>query len=215
MDINNGSMDINPLLARHPLFLVGYMGAGKSTVGRKLARLIKADFIDTDIYIENRFRKKVAQIFDEEGEEVFRNREAMVLQELTGYCNAIISTGGGMACHHGNMDAMLQSGVVIYLRYSAEELAHRLSEVSRGRPLLKGLRGEELVQYVRQSLTQREPYYLRANLLVDCSVVCPTGDENDLAQYIFTLLHDPLFLQEFQKRFGEGNSLGSAVDDEE
>lgn len=202
-------MDLNPLLTRHPLFIVGYMGAGKSTVGRKLASLMKAEFIDTDIYIENRFRKKVAQIFTEEGEEVFRNREAMVLQEVTGYGNAIISTGGGMACHHGNMDTMLQCGTVIYLRYTAEELAQRLSDISRGRPLIKGLRGEELVQYVQQSLAQREPYYLRANLLVDCSVVCPTGDENDLAQYIFTLLHDPLFLQEFQRRFEERDSSES------
>lgn len=192
--------EANCSLLQRPIFLVGYMGAGKSTLGRKLARLLETDFIDTDIYIENRFRKKIAAIFQEEGEEVFRRREKMVLDELTGYAGAVISTGGGLPCYHGNMETMLSCGTTIYLRYTAEELARRLLAAPRNRPLLRGLEGDALLKYISDTLASREAFYLQAHLVVSCMQVCCQEDENELAHYILTLLQDPLFLSQCAQR---------------
>lgn len=88
-----------------PIFIVGYMGSGKSTVGRKMADVLGWRFIDTDFFIENRFRKRVADIFRDEGEAVFRRRERVVIEELSGMEDAIIATGGRIALSFGQYDA--------------------------------------------------------------------------------------------------------------
>lgn len=192
-------MDFRSIVTQRPIYLVGYMGAGKSTVGRKLSSFLQATFIDTDLYLENRFRKTISQMFQEEGEECFRRRESMALQELSGYSCAVISTGGGLACFNGNMDLMLSSGITVYLQYTPKTLAKRLMQLSKSsRPLIKNFDELSLLSYVYQTLEEREPFYRKANLLIPCEVVCPDGNERQLAEYILSLLKEPLFLQQIE-----------------
>lgn len=179
-----------------PLFLVGYMGAGKSTVGRKLATLLQRTFIDTDFFIENRFRKRVADIFETEGEAVFRQREHIAIEELLGYHNVVIATGGGLPCFSDHMALMNQVGVTIYLRHTTEALAQRLQFCKRTRPAISQLEGPVLEQYVAEGLDMREPYYSQARLVVDYAIVSPNGNEHRIAEYLKSLLEDPLFTVE-------------------
>ena len=109
-----------------PIFLVGYMGSGKSTIGRRLADRMEREFIDTDIFIERRFHESVANMFTSVGEEAFRRREAVVIEELSGFPNAVIATGGGLPCHHGNMELMNQCGVTVFLHISRERLSRSI-----------------------------------------------------------------------------------------
>ena len=95
------------------LYLVGYMSAGKSTIGRMLAKMFSYEFVDTDIYIESRFRQRVSDLFRLHGEEYFRQKERMILEEIAGLPNAVIATGGGLPIYHDNMDILLESGTVL------------------------------------------------------------------------------------------------------
>ena len=103
-----------------PIFIVGYMGSGKSTVGRKMADVLGWRFIDTDFFIENRFRKRVADIFRDEGEAVFRRRERVVIEELSGMEDAIIATGGGLPCHSDNITLINKANLTLYLEVSLD-----------------------------------------------------------------------------------------------
>ena len=113
------------------VFLVGYMGAGKTTVGKELAKLAGLSFIDLDYYIEGRYHKAVSQIFAERGEEAFREIERNMLHEVAEFEDVLISTGGGAPCFFNNMEFMNASGTTVYLKVSVEELAKRLSGVER------------------------------------------------------------------------------------
>ena len=108
------------------VFLVGYMGAGKTTVGKELAKLAGLSFIDLDYYIEGRYHKAVSQIFAERGEEAFREIERNMLHEVAEFEDVLISTGGGAPCFFDNMEFMNASGTTVYLKVSVEELAKRL-----------------------------------------------------------------------------------------
>lgn len=111
-----------------PLFLVGYMGCGKSTLGRKLARRLGVDFIDTDALVEEREGASVADVFRYEGEERFREAERRVLDEvIAGASFAVVSTGGGLPTWRDNMPCMNAVGHTVYLRRSPEQIARRLS----------------------------------------------------------------------------------------
>lgn len=183
-------MNIPPQI---PIYIVGFMGAGKSSVGRRLARLLDREFIDTDLYIENRFRKKISAMFEQEGEQVFRKREKLAIEEVAGYYNAVIATGGGLACHYNNMEVMKNSGVTVYLQYSLPFLTNRLASCYKGRPVIASLEGEEFAPFIMRKFEQREPYYLMADLRVDCELLGENATEDEIAQHLYTLLTDPLF----------------------
>lgn len=119
------------------VFLVGYMGAGKTTVGKELAKLAGLSFIDLDFYIEGRYHKAVSQIFAERGEEAFREIERNMLHEVAEFEDVLISTGGGAPCFFDNMEFMNASGTTVYLKVSVEELAKRLELCKHTRPVLK------------------------------------------------------------------------------
>ena len=119
------------------VFLVGYMGAGKTTVGKELAKLAGLSFIDLDYYIEGRYHKAVSQIFAERGEEAFREIERNMLHEVAEFEDVLISTGGGAPCFFDNMEFMNASGTTVYLKVSVEELAKRLELCKHTRPVLK------------------------------------------------------------------------------
>ena len=149
------------------IFLVGYMGSGKTTFGTQLARSMKLDWVDLDSDIEQQTGRSIAEIITRDGEDSFRALESEVLSKLLGAKNAVISTGGGTPCFHSNMDVMKASGVVVYLRYSAANLAARLENDTENRPLLKGLIGQELENHISSHLLQREPFYQQAHITVD------------------------------------------------
>lgn len=149
------------------LFLVGYMGCGKTTTGKRIAKKYGLGFIDLDQYIEKRFFKTIPQIFAERGEDGFRKLEHNMLEEVSAFEDVIISTGGGAACFYDNMDLMNASGETVYLKASAKGLFDYLKSAKQNRPLLQGKSDEELLQFITEALTQREPFYLKAKHYVD------------------------------------------------
>lgn len=152
-----------------PLFLVGYMGCGKSTIGRKLARALHLPFVDTDNCVEEREGATVFDIFHYEGEERFREIERAVLEEVARAQTSIISTGGGLPAWGDNMARMNELGRTIYLKRSAENIASRLSPYGRQkRPRLRGLNDEELVVFMREDMARRDPFYSQARQVVAC-----------------------------------------------
>lgn len=152
-----------------PLFLVGYMGCGKSTIGRKLARALHLPFVDTDNCVEEREGATVFDIFHYEGEERFREIERAVLEEVARAQASIISTGGGLPAWGDNMARMNELGRTIYLKRSAENIASRLSPYGRQkRPRLRGLNDEELVVFMREDMARRDPFYSQATQVVAC-----------------------------------------------
>lgn len=148
------------------IFLVGFMGVGKTTVGRRLATLLGWSFVDLDLYIEHRFRQSVATLFHELGEAEFRRIEHEALMEVATYCNVVISTGGGAPCFMGNMESMLKAGGVVYLMGDEELLYRRLVRGRERRPLIAGMNNDELKQFITNSLKSRSPYYTMASLVV-------------------------------------------------
>jgi shikimate kinase len=151
------------LLAMNRIFLIGYMGSGKTTVGQILATKLGYSFIDIDKYIEEKLFKSVHQIFVDLGEQKFRLLEQQSLHEIADFDKIIISTGGGTPCFFDNMKFINDHGISIYLKLSPEALADRLEEShANKRPLLKGKKGEELLLFIREGLKIREPFYSQA-----------------------------------------------------
>ena len=153
------------------LILIGYMCVGKTTVGRDAAKRTGRMFYDLDWYIEDRFRKRIPQIFAEEGEERFREMERRMLHEVAEFENVVVSCGGGTPCHFDNMDYMNQAGHTVYLRATPETILAHLALAKGKRPLLEGKTPEELDAYVRQQLQERAPFYNRAHSIVDVDIL--------------------------------------------
>jgi shikimate kinase len=149
------------------IFLIGYMGSGKTTTGKRLSKKYGLDFIDLDHYIESRHFKTVSQLFQEKGEDGFREIERELLREVADFENIIISTGGGTACFFDNMELMNQKGETVYLKASAADLSEYLSTASKDRPLLAQKSGEELSDFISEMLQKREPFYSQAKHTVD------------------------------------------------
>lgn len=118
------------------IFLIGYMGAGKTTLGRALAKELDIQFIDLDSYIEERLCKSVSQIFAENGEEGFRDIERRMLHEVGDFENVVISTGGGTPCFFDNIEYMNRQGATVFLDVPVERLFIRLKIARKKRPLI-------------------------------------------------------------------------------
>ena len=144
------------------IIIVGYMGSGKTTVGKALAKDLGIPFYDLDWYIESRMRKTVAQIFAERGEEGFRKIEHNMLHEVAEFENVIISCGGGTPCFFDNMDYMNGQGETVYLQASPDVLYNHLKMGKTERPLLKNKTPEEMQVFIAEQLEKREPYYSKA-----------------------------------------------------
>lgn len=153
-----------------PVFLVGYMGCGKSTLGRKLARRLGVPFQDTDALVEAREGAAVADIFRYEGEERFREleREAVCRATADGVA-CVVSTGGGLPTWKDNMELLNRTGRTVYLRRTAPDIARRLSPYGRRkRPRLAGLDDAELIEFMNSDMARREPFYAAARTVIDC-----------------------------------------------
>ena len=151
--------------------LIGYMGSGKTTVGKALSKDTGMMFYDLDWYIESRMRKTVSQIFAERGEEGFRQIEYNMLHEVAEFENVIISCGGGTPCFFDNMDYLNQQGDVVYLKATPETLYKHLLMAKVERPLLKDKSPEELIAYITDHLKERAPFYEKARHTVDVNVL--------------------------------------------
>ena len=153
------------------IILIGYMGSGKTTVGKALSKETGMMFYDLDWYIESRMRKSVSQIFAEKGEEGFRKIEYNMLHEVAEFEDIIISCGGGTPCFFDNMDYLNQQGEVVYLKASPETLYKHLLMAKIERPLLKDKSADELIAYITEHLKQREPFYEKARHMLDVNVL--------------------------------------------
>ncbi|SEA29979.1 shikimate kinase [Porphyromonadaceae bacterium NLAE-zl-C104] len=147
------------------IFIVGYMGSGKTTVGKRLAKSLSLSFVDLDAYIENKYRKTVPALFAEKGEEGFRRIESQALEEVAEFEDVVISTGGGTPCFFNNMEVMNRAGTTIYLEVHPEDLAGHLLASKTVRPLIAGKSKEELIPFITEHLAHRECYYKKAQIV--------------------------------------------------
>ncbi len=148
------------------IYLVGYMGCGKSTIGRKVADILSFSFIDLDKFIEERNFKSVPAIFAEEGEAAFREKEKSALLEVSQFEDVVIGTGGGAPCFFENMNYMNANGVTIYIAPETEVLATRLLNSKTERPLIAGKKRAELIDFINQALIVRAPFYEKATIII-------------------------------------------------
>ena len=153
------------------IILIGYMGSGKTTVGKAFSKETGIMFYDLDWYIESRMHKTVSQLFAERGEEAFRKIEYNMLHEVAEFEDVIISCGGGTPCFFDNIDYLNQQGDVVYLKATPETLYKHLQMAKVERPLLKGKSEEELIAYITTHLKEREPFYEKARYTLDVNVL--------------------------------------------
>ncbi len=157
----------------HRVFLVGFMGCGKSKFGRRLAIQAEMDFLDTDSEITRRAGMSISEIFARKGEAEFREMEAKILSELPRIeRDTIVALGGGAVCREGVMDMLNAAGQAIYLKCSPEKLVARMSEKGRAkRPKIAGMNDAELMAYIEKTLPGREKYYKEAKVVLDCDKI--------------------------------------------
>jgi len=164
------------------IYLIGYMGCGKSTLGRRLAEKMNLQFIDMDEYIEERNFRTIPQIFTEEGEPAFRLKEQKALSELSEFAGVVIATGGGAPCFFDNIGLMNRTGITIFLNIGPDILAERLLSSKTERPLIKGKSKKELAAFIDETLQKRRPFYEQAKLQI-------TEPDIDL-NFLFTQIED-------------------------
>ncbi len=160
------------------------MGSAKTTVGKLLYQKLEMNFIDSDHAIEKSEGKTIQKIFHEFGENYFRNLEYDFLKS-SNFKNSIISTGGGMPCFGENMKMLNEMGSTIYLYTEPFELARRLELSKKDRPLLKTLKGNELVKYIEQKLKERNFYYEQAKIQLDTTRFSP----NEIVEKIIKMIN--------------------------
>lgn len=145
-----------------PIFLIGYMGCGKSTLGRNVSRITGIPFIDLDNFIETRFHASVKDIFAKKGEDGFRDIERRMLREVGSYEDVIVACGGGTPCFFDNMDFMNEAGTTVFLDTSLSKLHSRLLRGRHKRPLIAEKNEDELKEFIITALEKRCPYYSKA-----------------------------------------------------
>lgn len=170
------------------IFLMGYMGAGKTTVGKKLSKQLNLSFIDLDYYIEGRYHKEIRQLFAERGEDAFRDIERRMLHEVASFEDVLVSTGGGTPCFFDNMEFMNDEGTTVYLKVSVDELANRLEVCKQTRPVLQNRSGEELKQFIADSLENRRPFYEQAQIVFDAEQMMTEQDIQTITDKLVELL---------------------------
>ena len=171
------------------LFLVGYMGCGKTSIGRRLARRLGLGFADTDALVEQAEGAAVADIFRYEGEAYFRRQERAALERLIAEGgDRVVSTGGGLPCWEDNMERLNRSGTSVYIRRPAAQIAARLTPYGRQkRPRLRGLDDGELLDFMTRNMAEREPFYLRARYTLEGADL---SDEELVASLVKLLKQD-------------------------
>lgn len=162
------------------IILLGYMGSGKSTIGKKLAKITSSNYIDLDDYISDKENSTIKNIFKYKGEIYFRKKETTYLHGLLkSNENFVLSLGGGTPCYGENMDLISKNGKSFYLKASINELYDRLKTRKSERPLIKNIATDDLKEFIAKHLFERSPFYEKANhsLLVDGKSVDEIVDE--------------------------------------
>ena len=174
-----------------PIYLIGYMGAGKTTVGRRLADKLGWHFVDLDEALYPIHGYTPAEYIRQFGIEDFRRKEKYVVEDLADripFEKVIYATGGGYPCWEDNMDCLRELGTSIYLRWKPEHLAKRLMLTDlTDRPVLQGRTEKELLEFIAPQLQAREPFYQRANHILDVEICDEQSDER-IAEELYRLI---------------------------
>lgn len=166
------------------IFLIGFMGSGKTYTGKRLAAALGCDFYDLDALIEEKEGCKIASIFEEKGETWFRKLEQKTLHETAKWERAVISCGGGTPCFFDNMAWMNAQGITIWLDTPVDTILYRLQRKPHKRPLLTGLEtDEQWLAFIERKFEERRPFYSRAQI-----VYRQQSEEADAAEELRRLL---------------------------
>jgi shikimate kinase len=153
------------------IFLIGFMGSGKTTLGKELANALGYKFVDQDSVIENDLNMTINEIFSKHGESFFREVENKTIIKLGTTDNKVIATGGGAPCFLDNMDRMNANGVTVYLKVDPETLCQRLKDAQAHRPLIKEKTKEELLSFIVSKLEEREKFYSQSKIVLQSSSI--------------------------------------------
>ena len=166
------------------IFLIGFMGSGKTHWGKHLANQLHLPFFDLDTVVMDKEKRTIHEIFTESGEEYFRVKEKEVLEDLVNkHVSLVLSCGGGTPCYFNNIDFLTKYGTVIWLNTHVDVLLQRLLKEKKERPLLRNIDDADLKNYIVRKLNERRMYYEQADIIVDNESCISTGD------FINTILH--------------------------
>ncbi|MBR3455201.1 MAG: shikimate kinase [Bacteroidaceae bacterium] len=171
------------------IILIGYMGAGKTTIGRILGRNTGLEFFDLDWYVEDRYRTTIPKLFEEKGEDAFRQLEQRMLHEVGEFEDVVISTGGGTPCFFDNMAFMNRQADTVYLKAEPEVLQKHLMMGKSKRPLIQGKSPDELIAFIRESLAVREPFYAQAKYTLPIDLLTTKGKVQETVQTLQKMLN--------------------------
>ncbi|MFA5972725.1 MAG: shikimate kinase [Lentimicrobiaceae bacterium] len=151
------------------IYLIGYMGSGKSTMGQGLAEAFGISWIDLDDEFESRYKISIPTFFEKYGETAFRELEHKVLTDISVTPDVVVSTGGGTPCFHGNMDLMNRTGITVYLDASPELILSRIDLSGRKRPVFLRMKGHDSLQNITAHLNTRVMFYEQAHLTIEAT----------------------------------------------
>jgi len=149
------------------VYLIGFMGVGKTTQGKKLARLLGYHFVDLDDFFEAKFKIEIYQFFNKYDEPLFRRLENDRLKKTFEMKKVVVATGGGTPCHHNGIGNINRHGISVFLDMPPAVIADRLIHARRKRPLVEGKSGKELTKYIKEKLSERLSCYQKAMIKVD------------------------------------------------
>jgi shikimate kinase len=164
------------------IYLIGFMGTGKTLVGKKLAELLNWTFVDIDMEIEKMLQVSISEIFDKYGEEEFRKKESIVLDNIVNKRNLVVSTGGGIVLNYKNINKMKESGLVITLIARPEVICERLKS-DNTRPLLAYLDDNEKLEEIKKLLFMRAGLYVKGDYIIDTSDLDPLCAVEDIIAF--------------------------------
>ena len=151
------------------IFLVGFMGSGKSSIGKRLSKKLNLNHLDTDRIIEKQNSMSIKEIFNNKDEKFFRKEEFKLITTLSKTKNQIISTGGGLFCNNDIVKYINENSISIYLKYSSEILYERLKSNNEDRPILTHIKNEELKYFIDDLLGERDKYYKKSTITIECN----------------------------------------------
>ena len=151
------------------IYLVGFMGCGKSTIAEKLSKEINFKHIDTDSIIEEQNSMSISEIFKNKDEKYFRNEEYKILEKILNQKRIVVSTGGGFVCSTDIMNKINKNNLSIYLKLTADNLHKRLKLNYKKRPLLSNIKTEKLKEFINSLLIKREEFYAKSSIIIDCN----------------------------------------------
>ncbi|HPX59488.1 MAG TPA: shikimate kinase [Bacteroidales bacterium] len=151
------------------IYLLGFMGSGKTTFGKKLAASIRFSFIDTDACFEKEYQTTIEEFLKTHTEDEFRQLETKILQQTKDIDKVVIALGGGTPCFYDNMNWILENGLCVYLKLSPMALKNRLLNSQKKRPLLNYSSEEKLLSSIENLLVEREKFYQRAHISIDAN----------------------------------------------